>query len=79
MALDFRGDERDVLIYAFRYALGRATYSVDTMVNIIIANWNNISKPDRELFKREINEAIDLKHYGMAMDKATWERILSLK
>ena len=76
MKIDFNNCERDILIYAFRYTLGRATYSVSTVVDLLHHNWGNLSSADKELYKREIKEAIDMEQYGMQMDKNAWETIL---
>ena len=76
--IDFKDDSRDVLIYAFRYALGRSSYSTSTIADLIIANWGVLSEGDKSLYKREIQEAIDESRYGMDMDKVNWERILTL-
>ncbi len=77
--LKFGGNERDVLIYAFRYALGRATYSTSTMSRLIYKNWGVLSEHDKRLFQREIQEAFDLEQYGMECDKASWQIILDLE
>ena len=76
--IDFKGNSRDVLIYAFRYALGRSSYSTSTVSELIIANWDVLPEGDKSLYKREIQEAIDESRYGMNMDKVNWERILAL-
>jgi len=70
-------EQREMIIYAFRYALGRMTYSVSTMVRIIDNNWDNLSKSDRELIQREIQDAIVGKWIGMKCDKELWETILN--
>lgn len=74
-----KSDERDILIYAFRYAIGRMTFSSLTMSEIIVNNWSEISTGDKELFKREIQEAIDSDRAGMACDVASWQKVLDLK
>ncbi len=71
-------DSRDILIYAFRYALGRMSYSVSTVRDEIVRNWRNLSEADRKLYQREIQEAIDHGAAGMECDARTWNMILSL-
>lgn len=75
-----QSDVRCVLIYAFRYALGRQTYSTSTMQNIINSNWNALSTADRRLIQREIKEHKE--QFGSVGDKNIdqpgWDRILSL-
>ena len=75
--ITFKGYERDVLIYAFRYTLGRATYSVHTMAQVLIDNWEQLSTHDRALFIREIEECLESKYCGMDMDKSQWERVIA--
>jgi len=70
---------REILIYAFRYTLGRASYSVSTMVETIENEWDSISDHDKQLFKREIRQAIESNMAGMDMDVAEWRKILELE
>ena len=70
---------RDILIYSFRYTLGRASYSVSTMVETILAEWGNLSDHDKQLFKREINQAIESNMAGMDMDITEWKKILDME
>ena len=69
-------DKRDILMYAFRYALGRQTYAPSTVADIIINNWDDISDGDKQLYKREILQCPNL---GMDLDKDNWMRIVDLK
>ena len=76
--MDINEDEqRELIIYAFRYALGRMTYSVSTMVSIIDKNWEHLSKSDRELIQREIRFVLEGECIGMKCDKEQWEAILN--
>ena len=68
-------DLRDVLIYSFRYTLGRATYSVSTVATIIKNNSTNLSTPDLGLYIREINQAIEDEMCGMEMDCLVWKHL----
>jgi hypothetical protein len=61
--------DRDILIYAFRYALGRSSFAPVIVTDNIKANINNISTGDIQLFIKEINECT---YYGMKMDKQHW-------
>lgn len=45
-----------ILVCAFRYALGRATYVVSIVVNELHSNWSELRESDRELIVREILE-----------------------
>ncbi|HPE06222.1 MAG TPA: hypothetical protein PLW50_00720 [Smithellaceae bacterium] len=78
--LDFSDVDQTILLFcAFRYALGRSTYVVGTLVDIIGSNWDQMSPLHREMYKREIREAIDRGRAGMEMDVNAWKRILELE
>ena len=68
---------RDIRVYAFRYCLGRMTYSVHTMVETILDEWDDIPEGDKRLFKKEIQTAIDDGCAGMNMDVQEWAKILN--
>ena len=76
-----------LLFCAFRYALGRHSYVVGTIVQHIKDNWENIHHEKRYLYKKEIRA-----YYGIAgyedricvngyddMDASEWETILNLE
>lgn len=50
--------DRDILVYAFRYALGRRSYAVGIVINELKRNWKDFPEHDRELIKREIRDAV---------------------
>lgn len=60
---------KDVLIYAFRYSLGRMTYAPVTVCETIKSNIKNLSKYDLNLLIDEINNC---QNYGMDFDKSYW-------
>ena len=78
--INWKGYDRDVLIYMFRYCLSRKSYSVGTAVEIIQANWDVLSDFDRKLIQKEIKEHFQL--YSPAekydMDRIAWNIILEL-
>ena len=58
--LQLRYDQqREMLIYAFRYSLNRQSYAPHTMMDIILKNKNILSDHDIELIIREIDEAVE--------------------
>lgn len=61
--------DREILIFAFRYALGRMTYAPYTVMDNIKTNIKDISTEDIELYLKEINEC---NNYGMEMDSQCW-------
>jgi len=71
-------EQRDLLIYAFRYTLGRATYAPHTVIAVLKKSWNNISQGDKRLYQREIKEAIEHDMAGHDLDKEEWSKILEL-
>lgn len=72
-------DEYIILFCAFRYALGRQTYVVSTVADILEASWNTLSSSQRKKFKKEIQEAIDNEWAGSKyIDIPVWEHILTL-
>ena len=78
--IDWKGYERDVFIYMFRYCLSRKSYAVGTAIEIIQSNWNILSDFDRKLIQKEIKEHFQL--YSPAekynMDRTAWNVILEL-
>lgn len=50
--------DRDILIYAFRYALGRRSYAVGIVIDELKRNWKDFPEHDRKLIKREIWDAV---------------------
>ena len=78
--INWKGYDRDVFIYMFRYCLSRRSYAVGTAVELIQANWDVLSDFDRKLIHKEIKEHFQL--YSPAekydMDKIAWEVLLEL-
>lgn len=64
-----------ILIWAFRYALGRSTYAVSDVATTLISNRDVLSPGDKELIVREIEEAIQNGQAGMDMDVREWELV----
>ena len=78
--IDWKGYDREVLIYMFRYCLTRRSYAVGTAIEIIKANWNILSDSDRKLIQKEIKEHFEL-HTPVEkydMDRKAWNIILEL-
>ena len=78
--INWRGYDRDVLIYMFRYCITRKSYAVGTAIEIIQVNWDILSSFDRKIIHKEIKEHFQL--YNSAekydMDKTIWNIILEL-
>jgi hypothetical protein len=59
---------------AFRYALGRMTYVVDSVASVIESDIEEISTKTLHLIRKEIEEAIKASHAGMQMDVERWSK-----
>ena len=69
--------QADVLICAFRYALGRRSYITGTIVDAVMEAWDELSIHDRLLIKHEIKEAIKAGTAGDNIDVRLWREILN--
>jgi hypothetical protein len=63
-------------VAAFRYALGRSTYIVGSVIDDIMNNINNIPKPHLRRMAQEIIEAKKENRLGMKMDEEAWFKLL---
>jgi hypothetical protein len=80
MNINFNGDERLVLICAFRYALGRMTYVVGTVVDLIRNNWHVLDDGTKDLFVREIHDHKRVfGNIGMDFDERAWMSIVEAR
>lgn len=79
--INWKGYDRDILIYMFRYCLSRRSYAVGTAIEILHLNWNILSDFDKKLIQKEIKEHFEL--YSPAekydMDRTAWNVILELQ
>jgi len=67
------------LVFAFRYALGRASTAPSIVVRDLINNWDELNESTKEQIKEDIKEAIDNNRAGWNCDIAEWEKILKLE
>ena len=67
---------RDLLFYSFRYALGRSTYAVEDVADMIIKYWDMLSSNEQSCIIKEIEHSIAQDNYGMDMDLKSWQRVL---
>ena len=77
--INWKGYERDVFIYMFRYCLTRRSYAVATATELIQLNWNILSDFDRKLIQKEIKEHFEhspAEKYDM--DRTAWNVVLEL-
>jgi len=79
--IDFDDVNQDILLFcAFRYALGRQTYVVGAICDILKANWGHMPQSRRDMFKKEIEEAVSKGWAGSELiDVPEWKSILALE
>lgn len=68
-------NEEIVLACAFRYALGRMTYVVDSVASEIERQAHRLPRKDLIRYANEIVIAIKDKHAGMDMDVKRWSQL----
>lgn len=71
-------DLNDLIVCAFRYALGRRTYITHTISDIASKYVKSISYNHLTVMIRDINRAFETNDYGMDMDKKEWEKLLAI-
>jgi len=75
---DFTQKEfNDLAWCAMRYALGRKTYIVSSVCDILVKHVDKLFKDDRYRIGEEIANAINLGYAGMRMDVKEWEKVLT--
>jgi len=71
-------DEQLLVMMAFRYALGRKTYVVSNIVDLILDSWDEFSRQRQDQLKREILEHEELYgNLGHECDKKCWYKIVN--
>jgi hypothetical protein len=65
-----------MVFYAFRYCMGRKTYSVSDCVDAILEVWDGLSLKIRALIIDEIAAAMRTMQAGMDMDVEQWQRVI---
>lgn len=68
-------DLNDMLFYAFRYTLGRMTYSTGTVSDLLLKYQAEITNNNKELIVKEITKAIASNRAGMQMDIDLWLKV----
>ena len=71
--------DENIIMWAFRYALGRRTYAVSDVVEVLINIWDKLKVFTQKKIQLEIREAINQKRAGMDCDIKQWKKILDLK
>jgi hypothetical protein len=68
---------RDMIVYSFRYALGRQTYATSDMSNIIVKYWDDLREAEQKLIVKEIEQAIVENKAGWDIDIKSWQCVLA--
>jgi len=68
----------EILLYAFRYALGRMTYSVRDVTKTINENFDSLSNRFKSTIKKEIIQKKEVDGLGMSCDQEEWLNILDV-
>ena len=76
--MKFEVDE-NIIMYAFRYCLGRRTYAVSEMVTVLINSWDKLKPQTQRKIQEEIKEDMDRGNAGDDCDVQDWKKILDLK
>ena len=62
-----------LLFYSFRYAIGRMTYVVGDICDLLIKHKDKLSKMTKELIIKDIQTALHQDMAGMEWDREQWE------
>ncbi len=68
-------DIETLIFCAFRYSLGRKTYIVGHICDIIARHKDDISAETKSKMVQEINVAISMGQAGMGMDTDEWKKL----
>ena len=66
-------------MWAFRYALGRRTGAVDSVVTHLRRHWGVLEGFTRQQIKNEIKVAIERDWAGNDCDVEEWQKVLKFK
>ena len=67
---------QNIVLYAFRYCLGRKTYAVDECIGYLKENWEELDEETQTQIRCEIRVAIKDKRAGMDCDVKNWKQLL---
>lgn len=73
----FQVDET-LVVFAFRYALGRRSTAPGIMVDYIVKHWDQFQGWTQRQIQQEIGRAIETKRAGDDCDIEEWRKVLKL-
>lgn len=68
----------NILVFAFRYALGRKTTAPGIVADVLIERWNDLKPHTQIQVQREIGSAMAMGEAGGSLDLDTWQAVLAL-
>ena len=71
-----KNEFEDLIFCSFRYALGRRTYIVSTVAEIILKHKDVITNNTKHLMIKEILEAVEKNQAGMDCDVHMWKTVV---
>ena len=77
-AVQLSATEHYMLVFAFRYALGRMSTAPSIVVGELRRQWLALNEATRRQIHREIRDAIQYDAAGMDCDVGTWREVLRL-
>ena len=70
--------DENILVFAFRYALGRRSTAPGIVTGVLIKRWNDLEPHTQVRIQYEIADAIEHSYAGQPCDVETWRKILAL-
>ena len=70
--------DETILVFAFRYALGRKTTAPGIVADVLIERWNDLKPHTQIQVQREIGSAMAMGEAGSSCDLDTWQKVLAL-
>jgi len=70
--------DENILVFAFRYALGRKTTAPGIVADVLINRWNDLKPHTQIQVQREIGSAMAMGEAGSSLDLDTWQTVLAL-
>lgn len=73
-----KSTDETILVFAFRYALGRKSTAPGFVADVLTKRWSDLQPHSRLQVQREISSAIDMGEAGQPCDVETWKQVLAL-
>ena len=70
--------DENILVFAFRYALGRRSTAPGIVADVLINRWNDLKPHTQIQVQREIGSAMAMGEAGSSLDLDTWQKVLAL-